>query len=55
LATTIMIASGECLTTSPVTLETMFWLVLRRSSRLMPGLRGLPLVMTTTSEFALSS
>ncbi len=55
LATTTRIVSGECSTTSSVTLATMFWFVLSRSSRLIPGLRGLPLVMTTTSEPAVSS
>jgi hypothetical protein len=33
----------------------MFWLVFRRSSRLIPGFRGEPLVITTISEPALSS
>src|SRR5215218_2659547 len=32
LATTMRIVSGECFTTSPVTLPTMSWFVLSRSS-----------------------
>ena len=50
---------GEYLTTCSVTAFMMpkftlsrFRLMPRRSSRLMPGLRGTPDVMTTTSEFA---
>jgi hypothetical protein len=43
---------GECFTTFSVTLFTMPALVAMRSSRLMPGLRGRPLVITTTSLLA---
>ena len=52
LATGTMMQSGECLTTCSVTAFMMPKLTLSRSSRLMPGLRGTPDVMTTTSEFA---
>ena len=47
-------ALGECLATCAVTSFTMPTLTLIRSSRLMPGLRGMPAVMTTTSELAVS-
>ena len=50
--TTMMMELGEYLTTSSTTLDTMSALVLSRSSRLMPGLRGSPEVMMTTSESA---
>ena len=53
--TTISTASGDCATTCSVTEPTIFSLVVTRSSRLMPGLRGTPAVITTTSEPALSS
>ena len=53
--TTTRIAFGECFTASLVTDYTMASFVETRSSRLMPGERGLPAVMTTTSEAALSS
>ena len=46
---------GECLIASFVTAETIASFVATRSSRLMPGDRGLPAVMTTTSEPAVSS
>ena len=49
------IALGERLTISFVTDATMFSFVVTRSSRLMPGLRGTPAVMTTTSEPSVSS
>ena len=55
LETTTRIASGECLTASFVTDETIASFVETRSSRLIPGDRGLPAVMTTTSEPADSS
>jgi hypothetical protein len=55
LETTMMTASGDCATTCSVTLRTMPMLVRNRSSRLMPGFRATPLVMTTTSELAVSS
>ena len=50
LLTTIMIAFGDPFTTFPVTCPTIAMLVARRSSRLIPGLRGIPDVITTTSE-----
>ena len=53
--TTIRIASGERSTASWVTEPTICSFVVTRSSRLMPGLRGRPAVMTTTSEPAVSS
>ena len=53
--TTTRIASGEWRTTSFVTAVTIASFVVTRSSRLMPGARGLPAVITTTSEPAVSS
>ena len=55
LVTTTTIASGECSTAAFVTAPTMFSFVVTRSSRLIPGERGLPEVTTTTSEPAVSS
>ena len=55
LETTTTIASGDPATTCWVTERTMPMLVRSRSSRLMPGLRAMPEVMTTTSEPAVSS
>ena len=55
LETTIRVASGDCATACAVTEPTIFSLVVTRSSRLMPGLRGTPAVITTTSEPAVSS
>ena len=46
---------GECFTTSCVTEPTIASFVVTRSSRLIPGERGLPAVITTTSEPAVSS
>ena len=43
------IAVGQCLTTPSQTDFTIPTLILRRSIRSMPGLRGTPDVMTTTS------
>ena len=48
-------AFGECATTFSATLRTIRALVSIRSIRLMPGLRGRPAVMTTTSEPAVAS
>ena len=48
--TTIRIASGEAPTTFSVTSLTIFSFVVTRSSRLIPGLRGSPAVITTTVE-----
>ena len=53
--TQIRIALGECWATDCTTCVTMPWLVRMRSSRLIPGLRAMPDVMTTISEFAVSS
>ena len=53
--TTTRIAPGECFTASFVTAETIASFVETRSSRLIPGERGLPAVITTTSEPAVSS
>ena len=53
--TTIRIASGDAATTCSVTDLTIFSFVETRSSRLIPGERGLPAVITTTSEPAVSS
>ena len=53
--TTTTIASGEAATACFVTAPTIAWFVVTRSSRLIPGERGLPEVMTTTSEPAVSS
>ena len=53
--TTTMIASFDRAATSFVTEPTICSLVVTRSSRLMPGERGLPAVMTTTSEPSVSS
>ena len=53
--TTIRIASGLCATTFSVTSLTIFSFVVTRSSRLMPGERGRPAVITTTSEPAVAS
>ena len=53
--TTTMIASRERLTTSRVTEPTIASFVVTRSSRLIPGERGLPAVITITSEPSVSS
>ena len=53
--TTIRIASGEAAITCAVTEPTIFSFVVTRSSRLIPGERGTPAVITTTSEPAVSS
>ena len=53
--TTMITASGLCATTCSVTEPTIFSFVATRSSRLMPGERGSPAVITTTSEPAVSS
>jgi hypothetical protein len=55
LDTTIRTALGDRFTASFVTAATMASFVVTRSSRLMPGARGLPAVTTITSEPALSS
>ena len=53
--TMIRIASGEAAITCSVTEPTIFSFVVTRSSRLIPGERGRPAVITTTSEPAVSS
>src|SRR6185312_10442875 len=53
--TTISTASGEAATTCSVTSLTIFSFVVTRSSRLMPGPRGRPAVITTTDEPAVPS
>ena len=55
LLTTIRMACGDRRTSSWVTPRTMAMLVLTRSSRDMPGLRGTPEVMTQMLEPAVSS
>ncbi len=55
LATTMRMHSGECVTTSRTTPDTIFALVITRSSRDIPGLRGTPLVMTTICDPAVSA
>src|SRR5437016_2688740 len=49
------VQSGLCATICSVTEPTIFSFVVTRSSRDMPGERGRPAVMTTTSEPAVSS
>ena len=53
--TTIRIVSGERSTRFLVTSATIAWLVLSRSSRLIPGVRARPEVMTQMAEPAVSS
>src|SRR5512132_4673463 len=53
--TTIRMAFGEAATTCSVTEPTIFSFVVTRSSRLIPGERGRPAVITTTSEPAVAS
>ncbi len=53
--TTTRTAFGERRTASFVTAVTIASFVVTRSSRLIPGERGLPAVMTTTSEPSVSS
>ncbi len=55
LATLMMTASGACSATFSATERMILALVSMRSIRLMPGLRGRPAVMTTTSEPAMAS
>jgi hypothetical protein len=52
LLTTITTALGLVALTCVPTSLTILAFVARRSSRLMPGLRAMPAVMTTTSLFA---
>jgi len=53
--TTMTTASGACRATFSATPRTMPPLTPSRSIRLMPGLRGRPAVITTTSEPAMTS
>ena len=55
LVTTIRIVFGERSTRLRVTSPTIFWFVVSRSSRLMPGLRAIPDVMMQISDPAVSS
>jgi hypothetical protein len=55
LETTITMALGELRLMFSPTDFTMPALVLSRSSRLMPGLRAMPAVMTTRSDISVSS
>ena len=50
-----MMQFGEYFTTCSVTACMILKFTFSRSSRLMPGLRGTPDVMTTTSELAVSA
>ena len=52
---TIIKQFGEYLTTSFVTAFIIPWFVVTKSSRLIPGLRAMPAVMTTISESAVSA
>jgi hypothetical protein len=51
----MILAFGECLITFSVTDFTIPALVEIKSSRLMPGLRGRPEVITTTSELSVAA
>ncbi len=51
----IRIDSGDCATTFCTTSDMILKLVCSRSSRLMPGLRGMPAVMITMSELAVAA
>ena len=51
----MMTALGECFAMFSATPRTMPALTPIKSMRLMPGLRGSPAVMTTTSELAVAS
>ena len=53
--TTIITAFGECFAIFSATPRTIPAFTPIKSMRLMPGLRGSPAVMTTTSEFAVAS
>ena len=55
LDTTMITAFGEYSATFSATPRTILALTSSRSIRLMPGLRGRPAVMTTTSEPAVAS
>ena len=53
--TTMITAFGECLAIFSATLRTIPAFTPIKSIRLIPGLRGSPAVITTTSEFAVTS
>ena len=55
LVTRIRIASGDRRATCSTTEPTISAFLNSRSSRVIPGLRAMPAVMTTTSESAVSS
>jgi hypothetical protein len=55
LVTRIRIAFGERRATCSTTEPTISAFLKSRSSRVMPGLRAMPAVMTTMSESAVSS
>jgi len=55
LVTQMNTASGEASTALAITLRMMALFAARRSSRVIPGLRGRPAVMTTTSDPAVSA
>jgi len=55
LLTTMRIASGACRTTSVTTDFMIRAFVASRSSRLIPGFRGIPAVMMTMSAPAAAS
>ena len=55
LETTTRIDCGDFATTCSVTVFTMPALVSWSCSRVMPGLRAMPAVMTTMSELAVSA
>ena len=55
LVTTMKMAFGERYTASLTIPSTMALFVARRSSRLIPGFRAMPAVITTTSESTVSS
>ena len=55
LATMIRMQFGDAATALSTTSDMILKLVFSRSSRLIPGLRAMPAVITTMSEFAVSA
>ena len=55
LVTQMKMALGLAALALPMTSSMILELMPMRSSRVMPGLRAMPAVMTTTSEFAVSA
>ncbi len=53
--TMMRMAFGDAATAFATTSDMILKLVFSRSSRLMPGLRAIPAVMTTMSELAVSA